>query len=107
MSADKSQEELLRLARRMLQAELIESLDRLKEQHQDSLVVQIAAKPLLEWLRQLEVAELKLRGLVKQEESQLMLAEFLLVVSKPALYDQADLGDLQKRAGKLLKEMQA
>lgn len=99
--------ELLRTARKLLQAELAEALDRLKPEYQDGLVVQIAAKPLLEWLKQLEQAEAGTKATATAGETQLMLAEFLLVVSKPALYSQEDLEDLQKRAGRLLKEMQS
>lgn len=102
-----TKQELLAIARKLLRAELTEALDRLKPEHQDSLVVQIAAKPLLEWVTALDLAEDAAPKLARLQEAELMLAEFLLVVSKPALYGQGDLEDLQKRAGKLLKEMRA
>lgn len=114
MSKDKSNEvnkAMMAVARVMLRHELHEAVDRLKPEHQDSLVVQIAAKPLLQWLDDLDAAvarEARHAAAAKHaEEKQLMLAEFLLVVSKPALYSQSDLEDLQKRASKLLKESQS
>lgn len=100
-------QELLAIARKMLQAELAKALNRLKPEHQDELFIPIAGKPLLEWLCQLDQAEAQAKRLKHLDEAQLMLAEMLLLVSKPGLYAQADLEDLQKRAGKLLKEMQS